>query len=61
MDTSWPDLRLENAIQDSKPVLSRSSPDEIAIILHKVMSIGQSIVVNQFIGSNESRERFRNG
>jgi len=58
MDTSWLGLWLGDAIQDSKTMLS---PDEIAINVHKAMSIGQSIVVNQFIGSNESLERFRNG
>ena len=61
MDTSWPGLCLGNAIQHSKTMLSKVSPDGIAIILHKVMSIGQSIVVNEFIGSNEILERFRNG
>ena len=61
MDTSWLGLWLGNAIQDSKTILSRSSPDEIAIIVHKVMSIGKIIVVKQFIGSNESQESFLNG
>ena len=58
MDTSWLGLWLGNAIQDSKTMLS---PDEIAINVYKEMIIGHRIVVNQFIGSNETLERFRNG
>ena len=61
MDTSRPGLCLGNAIEHSKTMLSKLNPDGIEIILHKVMSMGQSIVVNQFIRSDESLERFRNG